>query len=48
MTDEQIQKYEWEPGLPPGEYYPGMENDYEVYFSPIGAVWHRSAAKAEG
>lgn len=32
---------EWTPGLPPGRYYPGMEREYEVYFSPGGRVWHR-------
>ena len=31
----------WKPGLPPGRYYKGMENDYEVYYSPIGKKWHR-------
>lgn len=32
---------QWIPGYPPGDYYEGMENDFEVYFSPGGAVWHR-------
>lgn len=31
----------WKHGLPPGRYYPGMEKDYEVYFSPGGLIWHR-------
>lgn len=34
----------WVPGLPPGHYYPGMAADYEVYFSPAGAIWHRRRA----
>lgn len=34
-------KGEWKRGFPPGPVYPGMENDYEVYFSPGGFVWHR-------
>jgi hypothetical protein len=42
----------WKPGLPPGAYYPGMEDDYEVRHTPGGAVWHRrkrplSAAAAD-
>lgn len=32
---------EWKPGYPPGKIYEGMTNDYEVYFSPAGAVWYR-------
>ena len=32
---------DWKRGLPPGDYYPGMENDFEVYFSVGGAIWHR-------
>lgn len=32
---------EWKRGLPPGELYDGMVDDYEVYFSPGGAKWHR-------
>lgn len=31
----------WKRGLPPGKYYPGMEHEYEVYYSPGGIVWHR-------
>lgn len=27
----------WKPGLPPGKYYEGMVDDFEVYFSPGGA-----------
>ena len=32
---------EWKPGLPPGKYYEGMVDDFEVYFSPGGLKWHR-------
>lgn len=32
---------EWKRGLPPGRYYDGMVDDFEVYFSPAGVVWHR-------
>lgn len=31
----------WKCGLPPGEYYEGMIQDFEVYFSPGGLIWHR-------
>lgn len=31
----------WKRGLPPGAYYEGMTDDYEVYFSPGGVKWHR-------
>lgn len=31
---------DWLPGLPPGDYYPGMEDDFEVRYAPM-AVWHR-------
>lgn len=31
----------WKPGYPPGKYYEGMLDDYEVYFSVGGVVWHR-------
>ena len=27
--------------LPPGKYYKGMTEDFEVYFSPVGATRHR-------
>lgn len=36
---------EWKPGLPPGPYYDGMIEDFEVYFSPAGAKWHRRKCK---
>jgi len=31
----------WVIGLPPGEYYEGMEFDYEVKFTCGGVIWHR-------
>lgn len=31
----------WKRGLPPGPYYEGMTEDFEVYFSPGGVKWHR-------
>lgn len=34
----------WKLGLPPLDYYEGMEKDYEVRFTPI-AVWHRKLGK---
>lgn len=36
---------EWTPGLPPGKYYPGMEDDYEVRFTPMGQIFHRKKVK---
>ncbi len=33
-------KFGWKPGLPPGKYYDGMLDDYEVAFAPL-AKWHR-------
>jgi hypothetical protein len=32
---------EWKLGFPPGKVTPEMLEKYEVYFSPIGVVWHR-------
>lgn len=34
----------WIHGYPPDDYYEGMENDFEVYFSPGGWIWHRRIA----
>lgn len=31
----------WKRGLPPGAYYEGMVDDFEVYYSPGGVIWHR-------
>lgn len=36
---------EWRPGFPPGQYYVGMTDDFEVKFTPIGVVWHREAVR---
>ncbi|NBW15811.1 MAG: hypothetical protein EBR82_48275 [Caulobacteraceae bacterium] len=30
----------WKPGLPPGPYYDGMVDDFEIAFAPM-ATWHR-------
>lgn len=38
---------EWKRGLPPGPYYKGMPDDYEVYFSPGGLKWHRRKVKTD-
>ena len=38
---------DWKPGLPPGDYYDGMVDDYEVYFSPAGMKWHRRRTSEE-
>lgn len=38
---------EWKRGLPPGKYYEGMVDDYEVYFSPGGLKWHRKRTLEE-
>jgi hypothetical protein len=31
----------WKRGLPPGKYYDGMVDDFEIYYSPMGWKWHR-------
>lgn len=38
---------EWKRGLPPGKYYEGMIDDYEVYYAPIGVKWHRRRTPEE-
>lgn len=38
---------EWKRGLPPGKYYEGMVDDFEVYFSPGGIKWHRRRSADE-
>ena len=43
--DSQEERAEWKPCLPPGEYYDGMVDDFEVYFSPGGQIWHRAKLK---
>lgn len=40
MTEEGNGVGDWKPGFPPGKYYEGMTDDYEVRFSPL-CVWHR-------
>lgn len=37
----------WREGLPPGDYYVGMENDYEVQFTCIGIVYHRPIVRKD-
>lgn len=37
----------WKRGLPPGPYYEGMVDDYEVYFAPIGVKWYRKRTPEE-
>ena len=37
----------WERGFPPGDYYAGMTDDFDVYFSPGGQVWHRRRSEQE-
>lgn len=37
----------WKRGLPPERYYPGIAYDYDVYFSPGGAIWHREITSEE-
>lgn len=36
----------WKRGLPPGPYYDGMVDDYEVAFAPL-AKWHRKRTPEE-
>lgn len=36
----------WKRGLPPGKYYPGMVDDYEVAFAPL-EKWHRKRTPEE-
>lgn len=37
---------EWKRGLPPGKYYDGMVDDYEVAWAPL-AKWHRKRTPEE-
>lgn len=37
---------DWKKGLPPGKYYEGMVDDYEVSFAPL-ATWHRKRTLEE-
>lgn len=34
----------WKRGYPPGKYYEGMTDDFEVYFTIGGYIWHRRLA----
>jgi hypothetical protein len=38
---------DWKRGLPPGKYYEGMIDDYEVDFSAGGMKWHRKRTEEE-
>lgn len=38
---------EWKRGLPPGKYYEGMVDDYEVSFAIAGGKWHRRRTEEE-
>lgn len=38
---------EWKRGLPPGKYYDGMFDDFEVTFTAMGGKWHRRRTPAE-
>ena len=37
----------WKRGLPPGPYYEGMVDDFEVYWAPAGVKWHRRRSPDE-
>jgi hypothetical protein len=37
---------DWKHGLPPGKYYEGMVDDYEVAFTPL-SKWHRRRTPEE-
>ena len=38
---------EWKRGLPPGKYYVGMVEDYEVCFTAGGLKWPRRRSEDE-
>lgn len=44
QTNTQPEPAPWSRGLPPGKYYPGMEEDFEVYFTAGGWPWWRRKA----
>lgn len=50
MTEhtEQENPHGWKRGYPPGPIYPGMVEDFEVYFSPGSFVWHRPRLRTPG
>jgi hypothetical protein len=37
----------WKRGLPPGEYYEGMFDDFEVVFTIGGFKWHKRRTSEE-
>jgi hypothetical protein len=37
----------WKRGLPPGKYYEGMFDDFEVSFTVMGQKWHRRRTAEE-
>lgn len=37
----------WKRGMPPGKYYEGMFDDFEVSFTIGGAKWHRRRTPEE-
>jgi hypothetical protein len=37
----------WKRGLPPGPYYAGMVDDFEVSFTAGGTRWHRKRTPEE-
>jgi uncharacterized protein YdaU (DUF1376 family) len=37
----------WKRGLPPGQYYEGMVDDFEVAFTIGGPKWHRKRTEEE-
>lgn len=45
MTEIVVKR--WKRGLPPGRYYPGMEDDYEVHFGMLGMKHYRQRASAD-
>jgi len=34
-------EHRWKKGLPPGEFYEGMVDDFEVSYTIGGLKWHR-------
>jgi len=37
----------WRRGYPPGEYYEGMTDDFEVCYTAGGFVWYRRRLRDE-
>lgn len=46
MSKDQRGAHDWKPGLPPGDMTEENKqwflDTFEVYFSPAGAIWHRT------